>query len=93
MEEAPVTEADARALGAFLREAGFFDGRGPKAVRISLDGNRLVLSFIVQDWVLRDAAVQQEFRTIGRQASQRAFGGRPVVVELCDEYFRTKQKL
>src|SRR5262249_49182417 len=27
------TEADARALGAFLREAGFFNGQGPKSVQ------------------------------------------------------------
>jgi hypothetical protein len=88
-----VTEADARALGAFLRETGFFNGRGPKSVRLARDGDRLVLSVIVQEWVLRDWGVQQEIRTMGQQASQRAFGGRPVVVELCDEYFQVKKKL
>ena len=87
------TEADARALGAFLREAGFFDGHGSKSVRVSLDGQRLVISFIVQDWVVHDARTQQEFRTLGQQASQRAFAGRPVVVELCDAYFNVKKRL
>ncbi len=87
------TEADARALGTFLREVRFFDGKGAKSVRITIDDNRVVIGFIVQDWVLRDFQVQQEFRNIGQQASQRAFGGRPVTVELCDEYFDVKKRL
>jgi hypothetical protein len=87
------TEADARALGAFLRESGFFDGRNPKSVRVALDDNRVIVSFIVQEWALNNPQVQQEFRTIGQQASRQAFGGRPVVVELCDEYFNVKKRL
>jgi hypothetical protein len=87
------TEADARALGAFLRQAGYFDGRSPKTARIARDGNRLVLTFVVQDWVPRDPQAQQQFRAIGQQASQLAFGGRPVAVELCDQYFNVKKRL
>jgi hypothetical protein len=87
------TEADGRALGTFLRDSGYFDGRAPKSVRVSLDGNRLVISFVVQDWALRDPQIQEQFRIIGQQASQRAFGGRPVVVELCDQYFKAKKTL
>jgi hypothetical protein len=37
--------------------------------------------------------MQDAFRTVGREASQQAFGGRPVVVELCDQYFELKKKL
>lgn len=87
------TEADARALGAFLREAGVFDGRSPMSVRIALDGNRVVISFVVQEWVLKDAELQREYRQVGQEASQRVFGGRPVTVELCDEYLNVKKRL
>jgi hypothetical protein len=87
------TEAEARALGAFLREVGFFNKSGPKSVRLSRAGNRMVVAFVVQNWVLNDAKVQQEFRTIGKQASDKAFNGRPVEVQLCDEYFQVKKKL
>jgi hypothetical protein len=87
------TEADARALGESLRQSGFFDGKRPKSVRVSLDGNRLVISFIVTDRALRDPKLQDTFRTLGQQASQQAFGGRPVEVELCDQYFEVKKKL
>jgi hypothetical protein len=87
------TEADGRALGAFLRETGFFDGRHPSSVRVSFDGNRLVVAFIVQEWALHDPHTQRQFHTIGQEAAQRAFGGRPVVVELCDEHFNVKKRL
>jgi hypothetical protein len=87
------TEADARALAESLRGVGFFDGQTPKSVRVSRDGDRVVVSFIVQEWVLKDLEVQQQFRTIGQQASQQAFGGRPVAVELCDDYFTVKKRL
>jgi hypothetical protein len=42
------TEADARALGQVLRQAGFFDGRSPAAVRVACEGDRMIVSFILQ---------------------------------------------
>jgi hypothetical protein len=87
------TEADARALGAFLRQDGYFDGRGPKSVLLARDGDRMVISFVVQNWVLHDVHTQQQFRAIGQQAAQRALGGRPAEVRLCDEQLQVKKKL
>jgi hypothetical protein len=87
------TEADARALGAFLRGVGFFDGQSPKSVQVSFDGKRPVIAFVVEDWTLEDPQLHQEFRTIGQQASERTFGGRPVEIHLCDEYFNVKKRL
>jgi hypothetical protein len=87
------TEADARALGTLLRQAGYFDGKGPKSVRVARDGNRVVISLVVSKRALTNLQVQQEFRAIGQQASQKVFGGRQVTVELCDEYFAVKMKL
>jgi hypothetical protein len=69
------TEADARALGALLREVGVSDGTGPKSVQVSRDGNRLAISFVVVDEVLDDPNVVQDFRELGQQASQRVFSG------------------
>lgn len=88
-----VTETDARTLGAFLCESGFFNGRHPKSVQISRDGKLLVISFIVRKSALNDQEVQQGFRAIGQRASQHAFGGRPVVVNLCDEEFNAMKRL
>jgi hypothetical protein len=87
------TEIDGRALGTFLRDVGFFNGQSPKTVRLSVEGNRLVISFVVQEWVLHDPRALEEFRTIGQRASQQAFRGRPVVVELCDEYLEVQKRL
>jgi hypothetical protein len=88
-----VSETDARALGTFLRESGFFDDSHPKSVRLSLDRDRLVICFIVREAAVNDPQVQQGFQSIGQKASQRAFGGRPVVVELCGEDFTVKKRL
>jgi hypothetical protein len=87
------SEADATALGAFLCETGRFTGQGPKAMQVSRDDNRFILSFIVLESALNDRQVHQDFRAIGQEASLRAFGGRAVKVHLCDEYFNVKKEL
>ncbi|HMF17232.1 MAG TPA: hypothetical protein VKE98_08500 [Gemmataceae bacterium] len=87
------TETDAWALGKFLQRDGFFHGQGPAAVRVSRPGGRLIIEFIVQDWAVNDVGVQNEFRLLGQDAAQQAFGGVPVEVRLCDEFFRVKKKL
>ena len=87
------TEADARALGALLRQDGYFNGRDPSTVLLSTDGDRMVISFVVLNWVLNDAEMQQQFRRRGQQAAQWALGGRPVEVRLCDELLNVRKKL
>ena len=86
------TQADAWALGTFLKRDGFFNGQGA-SVRVSRPRGRLVIDFIVQDWVLKDAGAQRETKLLGQDAAQQAFGGEPVEVHLCDEFFRVKKKL
>jgi hypothetical protein len=88
-----VSRAEAAQLGRILQEEGFFDGQGPKAVQLSREGDRMVISFVVVDWAFHNAQVHEELRNIGRRASQQAFGGRSVEVRLCDEYFRVKKTL
>jgi hypothetical protein len=87
------TEADARALGAYLREAGVFDGRRPMSFQVSRDGNRVAVSIIVADKELNDPDAERDFREFGQEVSQRAFGGRPVEVRLCDERFTVKKRI
>jgi hypothetical protein len=87
------TEADARALGAFLREAGVFDGRRPMSVQVSRDGDRVGVSIIIADDALNDPNAERDFREFGQEASQKAFGGRPVEVRLCDPYFNVKKRI
>jgi hypothetical protein len=79
------TAADARKLGEFLREAGYFDGQNPTSVLVSRAGDRLVVSFVVAESAIHSADARDGFRASGRQASERVFDGRPVTVELCDE--------
>ncbi len=87
------TESEARALGSFLREAGYFDGRSPKSVRISHEGGEVVVAFVIQSWTVNDVEAQRELRDMGQQASRKVFNGRKVVIHLCDEYFTIKRTL
>jgi hypothetical protein len=87
------TEADARALGALLREVGVFNNTGPKSIQVSCDGNRVAISIIVADKDLNDPDAEREFHEFGQKASQRAFGGRPVEVRLCDDRFNVKRRI
>src|SRR5262249_60420305 len=87
------TEADARALGAFLREAGVFDGTRPLSFQVARDGDRVAVSVIVADKERNDPNAERDFREFGQEASQRAFGGRPVEVRLCDPYFNVLKRI
>src|SRR5262249_51694600 len=87
------TEADARALGAYLRQAGVFDGRRPMSFLVARDGNLVVVSMIIADKELNDPDAERDFREFGQEASQQAFGGRPVEVRLCDEQFTVKRRI
>jgi hypothetical protein len=86
------TQADARALGQ-VRQAGFFDGRSSAVVQVAREGDRMIVSFILQLWAVNDVRIQGEFSAMGDQASAKAFAGRRVEVRLCDEYSNTKKKM
>ena len=87
------TEIDARALGGFLSTSNYFDGQDARAAMISRGAGKLVISFIVEPWVLNDTKAVQELRTLGRQAALRAFGVQTADVHLCDQQFNVKKKL
>jgi hypothetical protein len=87
------TEIDARALGAFFSTSGFFNGREPKAVMVSREGSRLVISFVVEAELLNDPKAQRTLRDVGHEAGQRAFGLQSVDIRLCDRQFNVQKKL
>jgi hypothetical protein len=86
-----VTEAEARTLGRVLREQGVFDGAGEKSVRLRKEGPDYVLSVVLL-FGFDDPQVHQHFRALAGQVS-RAFGGKSVLVELCDTWETPKKTL
>jgi hypothetical protein len=88
-----VTEAEARRLGQFLQEDGYFAGRGPSSVQLSRETDRIVVSFVVKRNAWKDPQIVAGFREIGQDISTRLYGGRLVEVRLCDEELTVQKKV
>jgi hypothetical protein len=80
-----VTEGQARALGRFLQQDGFFNGRGAKTVTVARQGDTFLVSFVVvrDTWNRPDAL--EWFRKVDAEMSDHVFGGAPVEIRLLDE--------
>jgi hypothetical protein len=86
-----IPEADARALGKVLQEHKYFDGVGDKTVLLHKEKDGYVLMLILLSGH-DDPQVHQECRELAGGASH-ALGGKPVQVELCDQWQSIKKKL
>jgi hypothetical protein len=87
-----VTAAEAGGLGKVLQEERLFDGNGDKSVRLSKRGDVYVVSFVLRFGYDRPG-FDEEFRGLGRRISEKALGGRPVEVEIRDQWGELKKTL
>src|SRR5262249_46670229 len=88
-----VTEAEARQLGRFLQEDGYFNGRNNATAQLAREGERIIVSFVVQRNAWNDAQIVASYRSIGEEISERLYGGRQVEVRLCDEELTVKKTI
>jgi hypothetical protein len=79
-----VQEEEARRLGRFLQEHGYFDGQSGKTVQLSRDGDGFTVAIVLRANVWNKAEVVEEMGRLGRALSLEEFAGRPVTVHLCD---------
>jgi hypothetical protein len=86
-----ISETEVRTVARVLQAQKLFDGAGEKSVRLHKVGADYVLSLILL-FGFDDARLHQELRTLAREMS-RALGGKPVRVELCDQWWTAKKKL
>jgi hypothetical protein len=86
-----ISEAEARTLGRVLQQQGFFNGVREKSVGLHKDGQDYILAVILGSG-FNDPQLHQEIRVLAGEVS-RALGGKPVRVELCDEWWTPKKKL
>lgn len=85
------TEQDARALGAALKTAGYFQDRGFTVV-LSKDKDGTAISFVVKDGVWDQPPMLLGFQQIGRQLAP-SVGGLPIQVRLINSLRETKKEL
>lgn len=85
------TEQDARKLGAFLRNTGYFDGSGSKSVQIVKDSGTIMIRFVVKDGIWNQESYVSKFKDYGSQISSELYGGQQIEVHLCDTSFNTQK--
>lgn len=79
------TTADARLVGSFLMEKGFFSPQGKdKTVRVARTAGDVVVSFVLADDAWTKPGVQAAFGDVRAELAKR-FPGVRVVVHLCDD--------
>lgn len=83
----PLTNSEAQNLGKLLTEQGVFDGRNV-TVLLTKSDNIYEVRLVTKKVNLQDYS--QAFSNLGEQISKTVFGGKPVDIHLCDEWFRTK---
>jgi len=86
-----VPEAEARTLARVLQQQGIFDGVHESSVRLHKDSEGYVL-IVILALGFNDPQVHQDYRALAGEVS-RAFAGKPVRVELCNEWETPMMKL
>lgn len=87
------TEDDARQLGNYLKENGFFNGARANDVQLTRDNDGFAIGFIVEWQAIADRNVQRQFELFAGELAQNVFPGRPVTVRLCNNFFLTRKSL
>jgi hypothetical protein len=87
------TEAEAQKLGKLLQDERYFNGVGGKTVRITRDGNRAVVDFVVQENAWLDLEIVKSFEQLKPRLSQEIFDGRPVQIRLIDESMEVRKTI
>jgi hypothetical protein len=78
------TEEDARKLGEFLKEAGFFRGEGV-TVTLEITSGRYTVSFVLVDGAWNEPDTVATFRELA-QGLPASVCPRPLTVQLCDDH-------
>ena len=80
-------------LGTCLQSEGVFDGRSPKSVQLSKDGDVFVVGFVLEWGMWSDRDTIAGFHDLLPRLSRGAFEGRPVEIHLCAPQADSKGKL
>lgn len=88
-----VTEPEARALGDYFKEAGWFKSGSEKSIKLEKEDGRYQVKFVVSESNSDDKKTVTLFKDIGKEISKDIFQGKPVDVFFCNEIFRTRKEI
>lgn len=83
-----VTEAEAKKLGQYLVENGFFDGN-LKTVQINKSGNTYEFRMVVKKGIEQDESMVLAAKMLAIELSESVFNNAPVDIHFCDERLET----
>lgn len=86
-----VTEKEARKLGEYLEENGFFDG-APKSVQLTHDGEDYLVHFVVDEKAFTDVT-RRSWWKLQYDLSEEVFNGKPTRIALADDQLKDKEVL
>jgi hypothetical protein len=91
--KSPVTEAQARAAGDYLKAIGFL-GDGPrKTVQLTREGKAHQVRFVVKEGMHTDEAAGESLTLVAGLLTHQVFKGEPVVAHLCDKGLKTLKSI
>lgn len=79
------TSAEARSVGTFLEEYGFFGQGGPADVVLNRTSNGYKLDLMVIDSAITDTELESVFSELAQELSVDALNGKPVDLRLCSD--------
>ena len=87
------TEAEAKKLGEYLLEQGYFDDTETRTVQLDKKEGKIHVRFVVKEEYQTNPKALEIFTPIGAELSKAVFGGAPIVIDICDEALETKQTI
>ncbi|MCC7437931.1 MAG: hypothetical protein IT211_05485 [Armatimonadetes bacterium] len=88
-----VTEAEAKKLGDYLLEQGYFDDTETRTVQLDKKDGTPHVRFVVKEEYQTSPKSIELFTPIGAELSKAVFGNAKIVVDICNETLETKQTI
>ncbi len=91
--KSPVKKADAKKVGHYLVEIGYFTKDRKKSVQLVKEKSTYQVRFVVKDPESLSKDLKEQFKLLGGMISTYALDGANVEVHLCDRHLKTKQTI
>ena len=90
--KSPITDSEAKKLGEYLIEKGFFDGN-PKSLQLVKQDEKYKIRFVIKEEMRERKNILNSLEQISALTSSAVFDDSPVEVDICDNRFNTVSEI